>query len=156
MHVEGPALPMLLLAGFRSLVDDLHERLAAEGHSEARPAHGFALQAIGRGAASTGALAEVLGVTKQAAARTVGRLEELGYVGREVDPDDARRQLLTVTEAGHDLLARSERILTELRGRWVEVAGERRVAAMERTLADVLGPDGGRIRLDGPGWFGSA
>jgi DNA-binding MarR family transcriptional regulator len=151
----GPALPLLLLAGFRTLIDDLHERLAAEGHPDVRPAHGFVLQAIGRGASSPGALADVLGVSKQAAARTVGRLEELGYVERDVDPADARRQHLTLTAAGHDCLVRSERILGELRAGWIAEVGERRVAALERTLATLLGPDAGRVRVDVPGWFGA-
>lgn len=151
---NGPALPLLLLAGFRTLVDELHERLAAEGHPDVRPAHGFALQAIGRGAAGAGALADALGVSKQAAARTVARLEELGYVQRDTDPADARRQLLTLTDGGHDCLARSERILGELRDRWVAEVGDRRVASMERTLAAVLGADAARVRLDVPGWFG--
>jgi len=156
MDTPGPALPLLLLAGFRTLIDDLHEQLAAEGHPGVRPAHGFALQAIGRGAASPGALADVLGVTKQAAARTVGRLEELGYVDRAVDPDDARRQHLSLTASGRDCLVRSERILGELRARWVAEVGERRVAGVERTLVALLGPEAGRVRVDVPGWFGGS
>jgi DNA-binding MarR family transcriptional regulator len=151
---SGPALPLLLLAGFRSLIDDLHARLAEEGHPDVRPAHGFALQAIGRGAAGPGALADVLGVTKQAAARTVARLDELGYVERAVDPADARRQVVTLTAAGHDCLVRSERILGELRDGWVAEVGGRRVAGLERTLVALLGPDAGRVRVDVPGWFG--
>lgn len=152
--MTGTELPLLLLAGFRTLIDDLHAELADEGHPDVRPAHGFALQAIGRGAASPGALADVLGVTKQAAARTVGRLEELGYVERTTDPGDARRQQVSLTASGHDCLVRSERILGELRGRWVAEVGERRVAAVERTLTALLGPEAGRVRVDVPGWFG--
>ena len=44
----GFALPLLLFAGFRTLIDRLHAELAVQGHPELRPAHGFALQAIGR------------------------------------------------------------------------------------------------------------
>ncbi len=47
----GFELPMLLFAGFRSIIDELHAELARRGHPDMRPAHGFALQAIGlRGA----------------------------------------------------------------------------------------------------------
>ncbi|HEX7133023.1 MAG TPA: MarR family winged helix-turn-helix transcriptional regulator [Iamia sp.] len=155
MENPGPVLPLLLLAGFRSLIDDLHGRLADEGHPDVRPAHGFALQAIGRGATSPGTLADMLGVTKQAAARTVARLEELGYVHRSVDAADARRQHVTLTAAGHDCLTRSERILGELRAGWVAQVGERRVAGVERTLATLLGPNAGQVRVDVPGWFGA-
>lgn len=38
----------LLLAGaFRAFIDRVHGELARNGHPGARPAHGFALQAIG-------------------------------------------------------------------------------------------------------------
>ena len=156
VSTSGAELPLLLLGGFRALIDDLHAQLAAEGHPDVRPTHGFALQAVGRGATSPGTLADALGVTKQAAARTVARLEELGYVDRAADARDARRQVVTLTAAGHDCLARSERILGELRDRWVAEVGERRVAGVERTLVALLGPDAGRVRFDVPGWFGGA
>ena len=49
-----------------------------------RPAHGFAMQAIGlRGATATEA-GRRLGISKQAAGKTIDRLEELGYVRRPV------------------------------------------------------------------------
>jgi hypothetical protein len=43
----GYELPLLLFAGFRSVIDELHAELARQGHPDARPAHGFAMQAIG-------------------------------------------------------------------------------------------------------------
>ncbi|WP_219942954.1 MarR family winged helix-turn-helix transcriptional regulator [Iamia sp. SCSIO 61187] len=153
MSEPGAELPLLLLAGFRALIDDLHAQLSAEGHPDVRPTHGFALQAIGRGATSPGTLADALGVTKQAAARTVARLEQLGYVDRTADDRDGRRQVIVLTPAGHDCLVRSGRILGELRDRWIAEVGERRIAGLERTLGALLGPDGGAVRFDVPGWF---
>jgi hypothetical protein len=43
----GFELPLLLFGGFRSIIDELHAELARRGHPDLRPAHGFALQAIG-------------------------------------------------------------------------------------------------------------
>ena len=51
-HAYGFELPMLLFAGFRSIIDELHAELARCGHPDLRPAHGFALQAIGHGGAT--------------------------------------------------------------------------------------------------------
>ena len=48
----GFELPVLLFAGFRSIIDELHAELARRGHPDLRPAHGFALQAIGPGGAT--------------------------------------------------------------------------------------------------------
>jgi hypothetical protein len=47
LPAAGYELPLLLFAGFRSVLDDLHAELARRGHPDMRPAHGFALQAIG-------------------------------------------------------------------------------------------------------------
>lgn len=46
-ETPGFELPLLLLAGFRTLIDQLHAELATRGHPEMRPAHGFTMQAIG-------------------------------------------------------------------------------------------------------------
>src|SRR5215831_21103066 len=79
---SGFELPLLLFGGFRSIVDELHAELARRGHPDLRPAHGFALQAIGlRGATATEA-GHRLGISKQAAGKTIERLDELGYVHR--------------------------------------------------------------------------
>ena len=74
---KGFELPLLLLAGFRTLIDQLHAELAAQGHPDVRPAFGFAMQAIGfRGATST-EIGQRLGISKQAAGKTVDRLAAL-------------------------------------------------------------------------------
>jgi len=76
-HGYGFELPMLLFAGFRSIIDELHAELARRGHPDLRPAHGFALQAIGHGGATATETGRRLGVSKQAAGKTIERLEEL-------------------------------------------------------------------------------
>ena len=66
----GFELPLLLAAaGFRTLIDGLHDQLAARGHPDAGPIHAFALQAIGPDGATVSELGRRLGVSKQAAAR---------------------------------------------------------------------------------------
>ncbi len=86
--IYGFELPMLLFAGFRSIIDELHAELARRGHPDLRPAHGFALQAIGLGGATAAEAGRRLGISKQAAGKTIDRLEELGYVHRYGDESD--------------------------------------------------------------------
>lgn len=62
-----------------------------------RPAYGFAMQAIGPAGASASDIGRRLGVTKQAAGKTVDRLVTLGYAERADDPADARRKLIRLT-----------------------------------------------------------
>src|SRR4051794_33509669 len=75
----GWQLPLLLFSGFRALIDDLHAELARQGHPDARPAHGFALQAIGPDGVTASDLGRRLGISKQAAGKTVDHLVRLGY-----------------------------------------------------------------------------
>ncbi|MFE0464993.1 MarR family winged helix-turn-helix transcriptional regulator [Kitasatospora sp. NPDC058965] len=148
----GFELPLLLFAGFRSIIDELHAELARQGHPEARPAHGFALQAVGPHGATASEIGRRLGVSKQAAGKTVDRLEALGYVERVPDPRDARGRLVRRTALGTDLLARSAEVFERVRSRWAAELGAERVRAMERDLrAMVPAP---LFRLDAPGWFG--
>src|ERR1700733_714879 len=86
----GFELPLLLFGGFRSIIDDLHAELARRGHPDMRPAHGFALQAIGLAGATATEAGRRLGISKQAAGKTIERLEELGYVHRAGDETDRR------------------------------------------------------------------
>jgi DNA-binding MarR family transcriptional regulator len=144
----GHALPLLLLAGFQTLVDRLHAALAEQGHPEARPMHGFALQAVGSGSTAT-ELGRTLGVTKQAAAKTIAGLEAAGYVARSADPADARRVVVRPTAHGHDLLTRSAEIFDVLRAEWAAELGEDTVRTVEDALSQVTAPP----RLDAPSWF---
>ncbi|MCZ7426263.1 MarR family winged helix-turn-helix transcriptional regulator [Micromonospora sp. WMMA1949] len=148
----GFALPLLLLAGFRTLVDDLHAELARQGHPDLRPAHGFVLQAVGPDGTTASDLGQRLGVSKQAAGKTVDRLVALGYLERVDDPADARRKLVRMTAKGRDGLHRSAVVFDELRDRWASTLGADRVAAIEDDLRQVVPAD--VFRLDVPGWFG--
>lgn len=149
----GFELPLLLLAGFRALVDQLHAELARQGHAGARPAHGFVLQAVGRDGVTASELGRRLGVSKQAAGKTVDRLEKLGYVTRAGDERDARRKLIRLTARGFDLLDRSAAIFDDLRAQWVRTLGVARVRDVEASLRAVT--PAGSWRLDTAAWFGS-
>jgi DNA-binding MarR family transcriptional regulator len=148
----GYELPLLLFAGFRSLIDQLHAELAERGHPDVRPVYGFAMQAIGTRGATASEIGRRLGVSKQAAGKTVGRLAELGYVERVDDPSDARRTLIRLTPRGVDSLVTSAEIFDRLRARWVATLGSDRVAQLESSLRTVV-PDAG-FPVDVPGWFG--
>ncbi|MEU4311104.1 MarR family winged helix-turn-helix transcriptional regulator [Nocardia sp. NPDC024068] len=148
----GYELPLLLFAGFRTLIDELHAELGRRGHPELRPAHGFAMQAIGIDGASASDLGRRLGISKQAAGKTVDRLVALGYAERAHDPADTRRRIVRLTARGVDALARSAEIFGRLRANWCGELGEGRVRAMEDDLRTVAAPVA--YRLDAAGWLG--
>src|SRR6195952_402781 len=150
---NGFQLPLLLLAGFRTLIDALHTELAAQGHPDMRPVHGFALQAIGLPGATSTEIGQRLGVSKQAAGKTVDCLESLGYVTRADDAHDGRRKLVRMTPRGLDSLQRSAVIFDRLQAAWAAAIGSRRLLDLEADLRTMT--TGAGFRLDVAGWLGS-
>jgi len=149
----GFELPLRLLLGFRTLIDDLHAELVKQGHPEMRPMHGFVFQAIGPEGTTAVELGRRLGVSKQAAGKTVDALEQLGYVRREPDRRDQRQKIVRLTARGYDALARSALIFDELRARWASELGPERLRALESDLRTMTGDLA--VPLDMPGLFGT-
>lgn len=147
----GSDLTLLLLAGFRSLADAAQTELAARGYEDVRPANAFAIRAIASGAATASELGRRLTVSKQAAAKTIAVLQARGYVARAVDPNDARRKRLEVTDYGFKMLRESEVIFDGLRARWSKQIGADALDEMEAHLAELTGS--APLRFDTPGWF---
>ena len=148
----GYELPLLLLAGFRAIIDELHTELSTRGHPDARPAHGFVLQAIGLDGATASEVARRLGVSKQAAGKSIERIEVLGYAARIADEMDGRRKVVRLTDYGVDLLTQSARILDRIHRRWVRALGVDRVRALESDLRSMT--PSAVFRLDLAGWLG--
>ncbi len=151
MSRSGADLALLLLGGFRSLVDAATAELARRGYEDVRPGHDFAMQAIIAGADNASELGRRLSVSKQAAAKTIAVLQDRGYVARDVDPLDARRKRLQVTPLGFELLRQGEAIFDELRNEWEQRIGSAELANLETHLAALVGAH--RVRLDAPGWL---
>ncbi|GAA3253661.1 MarR family winged helix-turn-helix transcriptional regulator [Nonomuraea helvata] len=153
MSSEGFELPLRLLLAFRMMIDELHAELARQGHPDGRPMYGFVMQAIIRGGDTAVELGRMLGVSKQAAGKTIETLERVGYVERTTDPRDTRRKIVRLTPYGMDALTRSARIFDTLRARWAEELGEERLQALESDLRRMTPAN--LWRLDIPGWFGT-
>src|SRR5690242_7544297 len=151
MSRSGADLALLLLGGFRTLVDAAHAELARRGHHDVRPVHDFAIRAIAAGADTASELGRRLSITKQSAAKTIAVLQERGYVARDTDPLDARRKRLQVTDLGHDLLRQGEAIFDDLREQWARQLGVTELEHLETQLATVVGAQ--PVRFDTPGWL---
>lgn len=99
-----------------------------------RPAHGFTLQAISTQGATATEVGRRLGVSKQAAAKTVDRLVALRYVQRRDNDEDRRQKTVQLTERGYDAPYRSALIFDRIREAWAESLGLERVRAIESDL----------------------
>ncbi|GAB2619115.1 MarR family transcriptional regulator [Paractinoplanes abujensis] len=151
MSRSGADLALLLLGGFRTLVDSAITELAAAGFEDARPVHDFAMRAIAAGADTASELGRSLSITKQSAARTIAVLQERGWVTTGPDPRDARRKRLEVTPLGFEVMRTGEAIFDRLREEWAARIGPAELEKLEHHLTTLAGPQ--PVRFDSPGWL---
>ena len=147
---RGSDLPLLMLLGFRALIDDVHTDLAGAGHAGFRPLHGVTFKAIGDGVTAS-ELGRRLGVSKQAAGKTIEGLERDGYVERVADPADARSKIIRLTPRGAEVQQLAFEAMARLRERWAERLGEEQLAAIEAGLREMTADR--EMKFDIPGWF---
>jgi DNA-binding MarR family transcriptional regulator len=126
-----------LFAGW-AMADEIQRRLAVDGFDDVRFADGFVFQHLVGGPATIGALAERLGVSQQAASKTVADLERRGYAERTPDPGDARARLVALTTRGLDVIASAREHRAALAGELAARLGGDRVEAARRLLLDVV------------------
>jgi DNA-binding MarR family transcriptional regulator len=92
-------------------------------------------------------LAQLLGVTTQAASRLADDMVSLGYLERAGDPQDRRRTRLTLSPAGERIRARarqeSEAMEAELRERF----GDEAVGHLRTVLSGFVERHGGADEL---------
>ncbi|MFC0645729.1 MarR family winged helix-turn-helix transcriptional regulator [Cellulomonas phragmiteti] len=152
MSRSGADLALLLLGGFRTLVDGAMVELAARGYEDFRPTHEFAMRAIIAGADSASDVGRRLSISKQAAAKTIAVLVARGYVSSDPDPSDARRNRIQVTARGLDVLREGEAVFEDLRARWEETLGAAELAHLEASLVKLVGR--ATVDPEAPGWVG--
>jgi len=146
--VEADLSLASLFAGW-AMADEIQRRLAAAGFDDVRFNDGVVNQHLVGGPLTIGALAERLGVTQQAASKSVADLERRGYVERTPDPDDARARLVGLTERGRAVIAAAREQRAALGTELAERLGERRVEAARRLLLDVVAGLGGEPAIRG-------
>ena len=135
----GYELPLRLLMAFRMAIDEVHGELARRGHPDAKPMYGFVFQAIGPNGSTAVELGRALGISKQAAGKTIDVLERLGYIERARDDVDSRRKVVRLTPYGLDLLAQSAQIFDAVRRDWSERIGSQRLAQVEDAMRELTG-----------------
>lgn len=126
-----------LFAGW-ALADELQRRLVGEGFADSRFADGVVFQHLVGGPVTISTLAEKLGVTQQAASKSVGDLSSRGYVSRQPDPADARARQVLLTERGEAVIAAARTHRAELDAEVRQDLGDDRVEEARLLLVELI------------------
>ena len=145
--MSEPDFAILITAANRCVSDRLIAAVADAGGGSMRPSFGFVLRAVAAEQPTVSRLAELLGVTKQAASRLADDMVSLGYLERAEDSGDRRRTRLRLSATGERIRARalteSHAMEAELRERF----GETQVRHMRALLSDFVERHGGAEQL---------
>ena len=136
-------LPTLTALAGASANEYLLARVRGAGHESIRMSHGYVFQHLIGGSPTVSELAEALGVTQQAASKSVLELEKLGYVERRPDPADSRVRFIALTAKGRAVIARGRAARAKLEADLAAEIGLRAMAQARRAMLALLERTGG-------------
>jgi DNA-binding MarR family transcriptional regulator len=119
LRVAGPATPTPALSGrLPRISDQVMQRLMqltmARGHPGLKMSYAQVLSLVGPDGGRIQQMAALQGVSKQAISAVAMELEQLDYIARLPDPEDARQVRLVFTPRGWQLLADSVASVADL------------------------------------------
>ena len=131
-------LGRLLLKAYRAFSARALEKLAARGYTGLALAHTMLLTNIDIHGTRPSALAERIGVSRQAVGNLVHELQTMGYVARKADPSDQRAIVVALTETGWKLLQDVVEVKTEIEAEYGAILGEEQMRALRAGLTHLL------------------
>ena len=136
IHPESPFELVQALA--QSGRTALLARLAERGHPNVGMPDVKLLWCLGSEPISVQRAAEMIGTTKQFAARTVAKLEKAGLVEVAVDAGDKRALAISATKKGSTLTQLVSRERDAIEREWREKLGETKLRRLTEGLAGLL------------------
>ena len=124
--------------------DYLLAAIRGAGHPQLRISHGYVFQLLIDGPRTIGEIAEGLGVTQQAASKTVGELTSLGYLAVVADRRDRRIRRVTLSDRGQDAVSAARLARQALDDRLAAEIGARGMQTAQSALGALLDLTGGR------------
>jgi DNA-binding MarR family transcriptional regulator len=137
-----------LFAGW-AMSEEIQRRLAADGFTDVRFHDGVVFQHVLAGPLSITELAARMGVTQQAASKTVADMQRRGLLVRRPSDTDARTRLLHLGERGAAAVAAGRSHRDALEAELSLALGAERVAAAKALLAEIIGRLGGTEAIRG-------
>ena len=132
--LDNPDLAIILVAANRCLNDRLIAAVRETGARDARPAFGFVIRAVAAEEPTVTRLAELLGVSRQAASKLADEMVQRGYLLRAADPDDRRRTRLRLSAKGRRVRQRAAEESATIEAELRATVGDRAVDGLRRAL----------------------
>jgi DNA-binding MarR family transcriptional regulator len=136
----------LLALARQSWLRQMSQRLAERGYHDYRRSDAAATRLLQRGSVPIGRLGIVLGVTRQAARKVAGGLEQRGFATIQRDESDARQLNVALTPAGHAFTDAVVAVIEELNREVAGRADPAQLAAADAVLRLVMFDDSTRQR----------
>ena len=135
--IDDPDLAIILVAANRCLNDRLIAAVRGTGARDARPAFGFVIRAVDAEEPTVSRLAELLGVSRQAASKLADEM-----VQRAADPDDRRRTRLRLSAKGRRVRKRAAEESATIEAELRTTVGDRAVDGLRRSLLAFVEAEG--------------
>ena len=105
------------------------------GHSQLRISYEpYISIASGRGARLSD-IAEILGISRQAANQTANQIEAVGYLQRVADPSDGRAKLLVTTPGAKAMIRQGSAEAMKVQSRFAGIVGENELGLVNASLS---------------------
>jgi DNA-binding MarR family transcriptional regulator len=140
--VDNPDLAIILVAANRCLSDRLIAAVRDTGARDARPAFGFVIRAVDAEEPTVTRLAELLGVSRQAASKLADEMVQRGYLLRGADAGDRRRTRLRLSAKGRRVRRRAAEESATIEAELRAGVGDRAVDGLRRSLLAFVEAEG--------------
>ena len=141
MHLDPPAPMTLLLQTAQNwLHHSLAARMAGRGHPPLTDAQTALLSNLDCGTTYASAVAERMGISRQAIYRTVREMSEMGLLRLETDPERRNQKIIVMTQKANALVTDARAVLAEIETELADRIGAGDAAALRRALEAGWGP----------------
>ena len=132
-----PLIGALLRLPWEAVQQHMLDRLRERGFDDFDRAFFAVFRYPGPHGARPTDVAARVGISKQALNYLLRELERLGYLGRELDPDDLRSKRIVLTERGSAAVQVIREAVAEMEAAWAEALGARRFATLRNLLLEL-------------------
>lgn len=127
-------LGQLMIRAFYWLDVGLQGNLQKRGGPEITHSQSVIMMLIGEGVRRPSAIAERLGITRQAVHQSLREMIEVGIVDLVSDPNDGRAKIARFSRKGAPIHRKAKKIMDQLEAELCERIGKRQVASLRASL----------------------